>query len=318
MPSYNWNTRDPARFSDFQNTEWEYSTIDRNQVNVNHEVDRIGQLINNLSYPPQTSDLDALEILRNSISGSNKLSKKSKPQKFITHSLPKVASQLLQMIFYLDDYSGLGNLVRSSFNNYKYALKWLYKFIPTDTGFEFEIGSENMDLIPRNVLLELSRMNSKVVKDSGFELTMRMKSWHDLQDLNRFLQVLRKYTRLPNEGGIHIHCNVPNLHLKDKPKELKDYINRYYLTELKFLNDEFFKYKGHYNEVRAACSKGYTLNIRSDFNTLEWRGINMTYSMPQLLSYIIACHRYTTLFISSFKYKYQLDSIIWTDLLDKC
>lgn len=193
------------------------------------------------------------------------------------------------------------NLYLDGYKNKNYAFRLIKSFIPTDTGIEWEVGDamvfklltgfKNNPIIPG------------LVRESSFEVTYRVYK----SDLDIHLDQLKEmykfmcrpgYAKLrQSKSGIHIHTNLfHDLSYGIRGKLISD-PEGFSHKAVKMIAREFFNYGGNYNQLKFDWSKGNAIIYRSNYRTIEYRCINMTWDFRELLKYIITCHQMTNLFI---------------------
>jgi hypothetical protein len=175
------------------------------------------------------------------------------------------------------------------FKNPSYAYKILNRYLPTDTGLEFEVGNEIVKGLFNTDLKKYFK------RDSYFEVTKRVTKHKEYYHIYKLIELINTSYAFPKNGGIHIHTNVFSQRIKNN---IGSFIRSVNSTKLIKRLAEYFKYTGTYNRLDAASSKGHFLNFRSDFNTLEWRGIPMQSDFKQLIKYLIVCHYCTKMIIT--------------------
>lgn len=283
--------------------------------------------------------------------------------------LTKIEESVLKDFLYSPE--SWRQLLSAKYSDQKYAFAILKKYIPTDTGLEFEIGDANVSSINKELFevpkkdlsegnvsnlgntttqistgnsyttqvnyrtfltdyncdyrygidygtnlnsvvsnaqvrpkrpIKIKKLSQKpcIVKDSSYEITLRLNKHTDYSVLIKFMKELNEKTKFPIGGGIHIHTNIHHMKLNyEKIDSIKRIVNND-KSLLVFLNNTIFQYSGDYNCIEARSRKGSILNIRDDFNTFEWRGINCTYSYSQLVKWIIICHLATRLILNCY------------------
>lgn len=179
-------------------------------------------------------------------------------------------------------------LFNQMFKNSSYAYKILNKYLPTDTGLEFEVGEEIVKGLFSTDLKKYFK------RDSYFEVTKRVTKHKEYYHIYQLIELINNCYAFPKNGGIHIHTNVFSKRIKSS---ISSFIRSVNSTKLIKRLAEYFKYTGTYNELDAASTKGHFLTFRSDFNTLEWRGIPMQSDFTQLMKYIIVCHYCTKMIV---------------------
>lgn len=189
----------------------------------------------------------------------------------------------------------------NTFENPKYALRVIKNLIPEDTGIEMEVGSIFTSSLRSHKIL------SKYIKTSSYDCTeFNFRINTDVLDSRlKVLKLFFDWITQPyfdyhrsNKSGIHIHTNIGML----ATKRLTDRSNFNYLRGpnvtkvIEKLFQEYFEYKGQYNSLMFASLKGNALIVREDFDTLEFRGINITWDFRTMLKHLIVCHMFAKLF----------------------
>jgi len=193
------------------------------------------------------------------------------------------------------------NLYLDGYKNKNYAFRLIKSFIPTDTGIEWEIGNALTHKLMRGY--KSKSIIPRLVRDSSYEVTYRINK----SDLNLHLsqlKVMYEFMCRPglaklrqSKSGIHIHTNL--FHDLNSEVREKLIIDQYGFSNkaVKLIAKEFFNYGGTFNQLRFDWSKGNAIIYRSNYKTIEYRCINMTWEFRELLKYIITCHHMTNLFI---------------------
>lgn len=226
--------------------------------------------------------------------------------------LTNFEKEVLRLVMYTSNEKTFIPMMNNLFSDRSYTYKTLKKFIPTDTGIEFEIGDSNVSLIKPYIRKMQSRMsvNMDLVIDSSFEITLRLRSTTSIKYLMQLFRLFNYVCSIPSQGGIHIHTNITTYTLTSYPFARKNVINSkdfvrftniYNSDWLTWMNNEIFHYGGQYNEVRCSQGKRYILNLREDFNTFEFRGINITFDRATMIKYIIVAHLMKKWLISSYR-----------------
>lgn len=225
----------------------------------------------------------------------------------VKYKLTDFEKEVLRLTMYSSNEKTFIPMMNNLFDDKKYAFKILKKFIPTDTGLEFEIGSDNVDKLRPFIR---DQHSNDLLIDSSFEITLRVRSFWNFGILMKLFEKMNQYCRIPDQGGIHIHTNVENHLIRSdnwirrhnyiKVSEFVNFTNQYNLHFLQWLNDEIFQYRGTYNAVSAGSCKSHILNLRTDLNTFEFRGINITFDRATMIKYIIIAHLSKKYLTSSF------------------
>lgn len=214
------------------------------------------------------------------------------------------------------------------YKNKDYAYRIIQNLIPTDTGLEFEIGKLMIDKLKsfRNTLSDahyshwLHILNLSHSED--FETSMKIKKYELSIDLKRLYSLYSFMNKSFNDecrvdkSGIHIHTNILDKHI------VKDFCNRNRCNRtlslldraVKLIANDYFRYDGHYNMLEFNTVKGYAIIYRRDFNTIEYRCVNMTYNFRTLLKHIIFCHEITKLLLMIMSSKSNKEGL---DILDR-
>lgn len=172
-----------------------------------------------------------------------------------------------------------------------YAIRILNKYLPTDTGIELEVGAK--------IINKLSgRIRKMFVRDSSFELTLRVRSIQGYLKLYELLREISSFDELPSSAGIHFHTNIKS---KLNFSKIDKIISKCNQLDLCTKLARIFNYTGSYNELLADTHKGYFLNVRRDFNTLEYRGIPFTMSFRTLMTQVMICHLCTEFLVTDDK-----------------
>lgn len=207
------------------------------------------------------------------------------------------------------------NLYLDGYKNKDYAFRVIKSFIPTDTGIEWEIGECMVGKLLAN---HRSYWWNRLNRESSFEVTYRVNSKHlnvHLLQLQRMYKFMSKpyYANIRQaESGIHIHTNL--IHGMDKSIQLKLIRDPSRTTKkaVTMIAEEFFMYGGTYNELKFDWSKGNAIIYRREYETIEYRCINMTWDFRELLKYIIMCHLMTNIFL-----QYGSNKLTSEEFLDK-
>lgn len=183
-----------------------------------------------------------------------------------------------------------------AYHDIGYAYRVIDNFIPTDTGLEFEIGPGL-----KNPILDNKRKGGypKLYDENIEEVTFRIEKSRIAKDIEQ-LQRLYNYWRKPkfskrrsSDSGIHIHTNIfSNFRFRDY-ESLKGTYNDELNLIVGITAKQYFDYYGSYNALRFSQSKGNSIIYRSEYDTIEFRCINMTWEFRELLKHIIFCHRWT-------------------------
>jgi len=213
------------------------------------------------------------------------------------------------------------NLYLDGYKNKNYAFRLIKSFIPTDTGIEWEIGDAMVCKLIRSY--KYKPIIPRLVRESSFEVTYRINK----SDLNRHLSQLKVmyefmcrpgYAKLrQSKSGIHIHTNLfHDLNYEVREKLINDR-EGFSHKVVKMIARELFNYGGTYNQLKFDWAKGNAIIYRSNYKTIEYRCINMTWDFRELLKYIITCHQMTNLFtqygsnkISGEKFLYNVKTFI--------
>lgn len=206
------------------------------------------------------------------------------------------------------------NIYLDGYKNKDYAYRVIKSFIPTDTGIEWEVGDEMVYKLVHGK----TPWRPQLHRESSFEVTYRLnrsslnRQLTQLNQMYNFMAKPRHANIRQAHSGIHIHTNLIN-GLKDNNREYliqdPDNVTR---RAVRLIANDFFHYGGSYNELRFHWSKGNAIIHRREYNTIEYRCINMTWDFRELLKYIITCHYMTNLFL-----QYANRKIEGYELLDK-
>lgn len=185
-------------------------------------------------------------------------------------------------------------------NNRGHAMRIISNLIPTDTGIEFEVGSRLLNKIDYSI----GKSNySRAERDysQGSEITYRVRKNFLDQDVRGLYDMMTFMSRpflkdyRSSKSGIHIHTN---LIASRSEQEYHMLIHSYQAVldkAVKMISEDYFHYGGSYNENTFHVIKGHSIIYRHDFNTLEYRCINMTWSPNELIKHIIFVHSCTKL-----------------------
>jgi hypothetical protein len=161
-------------------------------------------------------------------------------------------------------------------------------YLPRDTGIEFEIqgisDSREFDLMKR----EITRLNLKTVGASYQEQSFRICSGEEgMIQLYKLSHILKKYYSLNPCSGIHYHTSCPkvcDITTASIPK-----FRERFLKEL-----DTWGYEGNYNaRAIGIMQKSSWVNMRWDFDTIEYRIGEMTFDYDLLIKRIVHCHAIT-------------------------
>jgi hypothetical protein len=207
------------------------------------------------------------------------------------------------------------NIYLDGYNNKDYAYRVIKSFIPTDTGIEWEVGDAMVrSLTHRNRASWLPHLHC----ESSFEVTYRIrhaslnKHLSQLMQMYAFMDKPSLASQRQEKSGIHIHTNLIKLAKKDSIRKL--ILDRESVTRkaVRCIATEFFRYGGTYNTLKFDWNKGNAIIHRSEYNTIEYRCINMTWDFRELLKYIVTCHHMTNLFL-----QYGNNKLSGDEFLDK-
>jgi hypothetical protein len=155
-----------------------------------------------------------------------------------------------------------------------------------------EIGHQLVSYI-RYVKNEHPLAYPRIVIDSDFEITFRLRSDHmerDLDELKRFYDMITKSYLMKTraqESGIHIHTNLMTVF------NYRKLLNNSDIDEVVKLIASHFNYTGTFNQNKFSTHKGNSVIYRSCYNTLEYRCIPMTWQFSELIKYMTFCHALT-------------------------
>lgn len=198
------------------------------------------------------------------------------------------------------------NIYLDGYKNKDYAYRVIKSFIPTDTGIEWEVGNDMVSQLTRNKRFPwLPRLQ----RESSFEVTYRIgirsisRSIYQLQQMYAFMDKPSRANIRQAQSGIHIHTNIMTLKDKDVMNRLIRDAEGVTRRAVTYIAKNFFQYGGNYNALRFDWSKGNAIIYRREYNTIEYRCINMTWDFRELLKYIVTCHYMTNLFLQYGKNK---------------
>lgn len=164
-------------------------------------------------------------------------------------------------------------------------------YLPRDTGIEFEVmAPESLDFTMLSN--EVNALGLKDIAYSYKEQAFRICSGEEgMIQLYKLSHILKKHLLLNPGSGIHYHTSCPNIISKYSNLNLltKKSTSELFLKEL-----DSWGYKGSYN-MRGLdiMSKGSWINLRWDFNTVEYRIGEMTFDYDLLIKRIVHCHAIT-------------------------
>ena len=164
-------------------------------------------------------------------------------------------------------------------------------YLPRDTGIEFEVmAPENSDFTMLSN--EVNALGLRDIAYSYKEQAFRICSGEEgMIQLYKLSHILKKHLLLNPGSGIHYHTSCPNIITKYSNLNLltKESTSELFLKEL-----DSWGYKGGYNKrVLDVMSKRSCINLRSDFNTVEYRIGEMTFDYDLLIKRIVHCHSIT-------------------------
>lgn len=192
----------------------------------------------------------------------------------------------------------------SGYKNPGYALRVIHSFIPTDTGIEFEVGH---DLIKRVLSKKVVGGYNHLLYENEDEVTYRIGKGNTVDNAIKELSRLYKFwcksffdKHRSRESGIHIHTNlIKGRFTSNDAAKLRESYDHDLAQCISLTANKFFEYSGDYNRNTFSTSKGHSIIARLDFGSIEYRCINMTWDLRELLKYIVFCHKWTN-------YLYQL------------
>lgn len=176
----------------------------------------------------------------------------------------------------------------------------LYKVLPCRIGIEFELAGNfsegfvkkyKVRKLEENILSKF--YNLLEVKDDGFnrviinkeapiiEIRASLKDYHQLVGLYKFMQDLHEFCKIHENGGIHIHIDLPQ-ELHNSDKLLQSYIT----NRLNEVEKMFPKYTGEYNKRKVGIVQKQTWVNISRLNTLEFRILPLTFEYNILIQWI--------------------------------
>lgn len=164
-------------------------------------------------------------------------------------------------------------------------------YLPRDTGIEFEIVQPDNFYNQDNYLKPIDKLGLKNIDYSYKEQAFRICSGEKgMIQLYKLSHILKKYFQLNPGSGIHYHTSCPAINTSNCSKILdNNTTGESFLKQL-----DCWDYKGAYNQREfRVMSKGSWINLRWDFNTVEYRIGEMTFDYDLLIKRIVHCHSIT-------------------------
>lgn len=192
------------------------------------------------------------------------------------------------------------NIYLDGYKNKDYAYRVIKSFIPTDTGIEWEVGNE---MVHSLTYRDNAPWLPHLYRESFFEVTYRIERYalnkhlSQLMQMYAFMSKPHLASQRQEQSGIHIHTNLIHGMTDEARWRLIRDSSRTSRRAVTMIARNFFDYGGTYNELKFDWCKGNAIIYRSEYGTIEYRCINMTWDFRELLKYIVTCHYMTNLFL---------------------
>lgn len=185
------------------------------------------------------------------------------------------------------------------YKNKHHAFRIIKSLIPTDTGIEFEIGNPIIKVVTNK---SFKRDFDRFIRYANCdECTIRIyhhslrKCLNALDSFMSFISSPRFCDDRSDRSGIHIHTNLMTP-FQFNSVTINSHTKRVMDEAVKIISKRYFNYTGTYNALAFHWNKGNAIIYRKEYNTIEYRCINITWDFRILLRHVIFCHECTRLF----------------------